>query len=237
MSELPKATQSPHTKIVTVARIDNSTRANHRVALHIAASALWRVPGRFGIARILGGAYSLRCIVFHNVSATESSFTGGMGVSITPSDFERAVQFLAKHYNPVCLQDVLDAPGGRALPPRSVLVTFDDGYASVMETAIPLCEKLGVPAVLFLNAAYLNNQRLSADNLVCYVANTIGMEAIDTAARSVKGDSAPKLSSLMEVFGHFLPPFHCPKENVFSRRSAIWERSTSVNSLRKRVCT
>ena len=178
---------------------------NRRAVLDTVASALWRVPGRFGIARILGGSYSLRCVVFHDVSEIESPFTRGMGVTTTPAKFEMALQFLAKYYNPVSLQDVLEERHGRALPSRAVLVTFDDGYKSVMETAIPSCQRLGIPAVLFLNASYLNSERLSADNLVCYVANTLGMETINAAARATKGDSTPKLGRLMEVFARFLP--------------------------------
>src|SRR5208282_3188097 len=103
------------------------------------------MPGRFGIARALG-SYSLRCVVFHNISATESPFTRGMGVSITPRDFEAALAFLTRYYTPVRLQDVLADRDGRGLPPRPILVTFDDGYASVKKWAAPLCSRFGVPA-------------------------------------------------------------------------------------------
>jgi peptidoglycan/xylan/chitin deacetylase (PgdA/CDA1 family) len=188
---------------------------NGRAVLSAMASALWYVPGRFGIARILGRSYSLRCVVFHDVSASESAFTRGMGVSITPTKLEIVLQFLAKYYNPVSLQDVLDDRNGRTLPSRAVLVTFDDGYASVMKAAIPVCQRLGVPAVLFLNAAVLNNERLSTDNLVCYVANTLGMETINAAARAVKGDNAPKLARFMDVFGRFFPSISLDEREGF----------------------
>jgi peptidoglycan/xylan/chitin deacetylase (PgdA/CDA1 family) len=138
-----------------------------------------------------------------------------MGVSMTPTKFEIVLQFLAKYYNPVSLQDVLDDRNGRNLPSRAVLVSFDDGYASVMTTAIPVCQRLGVPAVLFLNAAVLNNERLSTDNLVCYVANTLGMETINAAARAIKGDSIPTLQSLMEVFARFLPSISLSEREGF----------------------
>ena len=99
------------------------------------------MPGCFGIARILGPSYSLRCVVFHNISTSESPFTTGMNVSTTPEKFEAALKFLTTYYTPVCLDDVLADVGGQALPPRAVLVTFDDAYASVVELAAPLCRK------------------------------------------------------------------------------------------------
>jgi peptidoglycan/xylan/chitin deacetylase (PgdA/CDA1 family) len=172
--------------------------------LDLVAGALWRIPGCFGITRLLGPSYSLRCVVFHDVSANESPFTNGMGVSIFPNQFEAALRFLVRYYNPIGLRDLLNNYG-RGLPPRAVLVTFDDGYASVMKSAVPLCHELAVPAVFFLNAAFVNNHRLAPDNLVCYVANVLGMEVINSAVRSVKGDGAPTLHSLADVFTRLFP--------------------------------
>ena len=173
------------------------------------------MPGRFGIARVLGLSYSLRCVVFHDISARESPFTRGMRVTIPSSDFEAALKFLTRYYTPVRLQDVLDASEGRSLPPRPVLVTFDDGYASMMECAAPLCRKYGVPGILFLNAAFLDNEGLAPDNLVCYVANIHGMEAINAAARAVGRTDIPKLESLAEVFSRFFPSLSLAERQVF----------------------
>ena len=39
---------------------------------------------------------------------------------------------------------------GEALPPRPVVITFDDGYGSVFENALPVLEDLGWPGVLNL---------------------------------------------------------------------------------------
>ena len=173
------------------------------------------MPGRFGIARLLGPRYSLRCVLFHDVSETESSFTRGLGITITPRNFEAALRFLVKHYTPVSLQDVLSNANGRGLPPRPVLVTFDDGYASVCEFAAPLCRKLGVPAVSFVNAACLDNRQLALDNLVCYVANVLGMSTINAAVRVVNGIEDFELRSLGEVFTRFLPAISLRTRDAF----------------------
>jgi peptidoglycan/xylan/chitin deacetylase (PgdA/CDA1 family) len=164
---------------------------------------------------MLGPSYSLRCVVFHNISATESPFTTGISVSITPRRFEAALRFLTRHYTPVGLQDVLTDSDGRGLPPRAVLVTFDDAYASVVEWAAPLCRQFGVPAVFFVNAAFLDNQRLAPDNLVCYVANVLGMKAINDAVRAVRGNETPELHSLSDVFVCFFPAITLAEREVF----------------------
>jgi peptidoglycan/xylan/chitin deacetylase (PgdA/CDA1 family) len=181
----------------------------------IAAGVAWRVPGRFGVARILGRGYSLRSIVFHDISNTESPFTKGMGVSHSPARIEQVLRHICRHYRPVSLEQVLADRDGRALPERAILVTFDDGYASLMETAVPLCRQWGIPAVFFLNASVLDNRRLAADNVVCYAVNRCGMEAINGAARAVKGDGAPRLHGLAEVFSRLFPVLSVSERQTF----------------------
>jgi len=186
-----------------------------QTAIDLAAEAFWRTPGCFGIARMLGPSYSLRCVVFHNIADAESPFTKGMNVSITPGKFEAALKFLTRYYAPVHLQDVLTDSDGRGLPPRAVLVTFDDAYASVAEWAAPLCRQYGVPAVFFVNAAFLDNQRLAPDNLVCYVANVSGMEAIRAAAQAVRGAGTIELHSVSDVFTSFFPALSLSEREAF----------------------
>jgi peptidoglycan/xylan/chitin deacetylase (PgdA/CDA1 family) len=173
--------------------------------MNFAAGTLWYVPGSFDIVRILGPRYSVRSVLFHDVSDTESSFTRGLGGTITRKNFEAALRFLTKNYTPVSLQDVLASFDGKPLPLRPVLITFDDAYASVSEFAAPLCAKFGVPALFFVNAACLDNTQLSLDNLVCYVANVWGLETVNAAIRSVNGTGRFEVHSLMQVFSHFLP--------------------------------
>ncbi len=185
-----------------------------------AARALPYMPGRFSLARMLGPSYSLRCVLFHDISDTASPFTKGLGVTIRPDDFEAALIFLTKHYTPVSLEDVLKQAGGHALPPRPVLVTFDDAYASVFEIALPLCTKLGIPSVLFVNALTVDNRCFALDNIIGYAANTAGMDTINDAIRSVNRASNAKanslvLNSLAEVFTRYLPAISLPTRQAF----------------------
>jgi peptidoglycan/xylan/chitin deacetylase (PgdA/CDA1 family) len=42
-----------------------------------------------------------------------------------------------------------------ALPPRSALVTFDDGYRSILRWGLPTLLELGTPAVMFVPTGYI----------------------------------------------------------------------------------
>ena len=66
-----------------------------------------------------------------------------------------------------------------------------------------------------MNAAFLDNQRLAPDNLVCYVANVLGMETIRAAAGTVRGVGTFKLHSLSEVFTSFFPAISLAEREVF----------------------
>jgi len=201
-------------------RVDAENQAGRNqlsgpAALNLAGRTLWHLPGRFGIARLLGPGCSLRCVLFHDVSDTESSFTKGLGGTITRKDFEAALRFITRHYTPVSLQDVITGSDGRALPHRPVLVTFDDAYASVSEFAAPLCSKFGVPAVFFVNGLCLDNRQLALDNLICYVANMCGLSTINAAAHVASGTKDIDLQNLTEVFARFLPSISFSTRDVF----------------------
>jgi CelD/BcsL family acetyltransferase involved in cellulose biosynthesis len=51
----------------------------------------------------------------------------------------------------------MDALGaGQTLPPRAVALTFEDGYRDHLEIAVPLLERLGLPATFFLTPSLLS---------------------------------------------------------------------------------
>lgn len=45
--------------------------------------------------------------------------------------------------------------GGKALPPRSFLITFDDGYASMASAALPILQEFRYPAIGFVATEFL----------------------------------------------------------------------------------
>ncbi|HWQ22499.1 MAG TPA: polysaccharide deacetylase family protein [Gaiellaceae bacterium] len=63
-------------------------------------------------------------------------------------------------YRPVPLDAVRDHYlHGSPLPPRAVLITFDDGYRDNLEHALPTLRRYGYPAVLFVPIGFLDDGR------------------------------------------------------------------------------
>jgi peptidoglycan/xylan/chitin deacetylase (PgdA/CDA1 family) len=74
--------------------------------------------------------------------------------------FRWQMEYLRATMEPVSLDRALQAQTGvRALPPRSVLVTFDDGDRSVYERGLPILKSMGIPAVCFVIAGLIGTRQ------------------------------------------------------------------------------
>lgn len=98
----------------------------------------------------------LLVLAWHNVERTwyypSAPGTGCAGLAY---QLER----LSKVATIVPLGPALEAlSSGRSLPPRAVALTFDDGYRDNLEMAVPLLEKLGLPATFFLVPGFLGRE-------------------------------------------------------------------------------
>lgn len=67
-------------------------------------------------------------------------------------ELAQCVAFAKEHYTIISLDELLEARRrGRGLPPRPLLLTFDDGWADNEEHALPVLEAARVPAVIFVS--------------------------------------------------------------------------------------
>lgn len=76
------------------------------------------------------------------------------GLSVSPSNFERHIEYIRESCHPTSLLEFVDCLHGGSFPDRSVIVTFDDGYVDNLRWALPLLEAAGVPATVFVSTGY-----------------------------------------------------------------------------------
>lgn len=91
----------------------------------------------------------LTVFLFHDVTDRPSPYQRLTSSSTSVSTFERQIRWVARHFDVIHPTDLL----GGDVPPGSALVTFDDAWAGVTRTALPVLREHGVPALLFLNMA------------------------------------------------------------------------------------
>ena len=109
-------------------------------------------------------------------------------LSATPAEFARQVKYLASERRVLSLDELLEVRRGRMeLPPRSVVVTFDDGYRDFQEHAWPALRRYGVPATLFVPTAYPGDPGRAFwwDRLHAAFATTARRAPLSTAAGTV----------------------------------------------------
>jgi peptidoglycan/xylan/chitin deacetylase (PgdA/CDA1 family) len=75
------------------------------------------------------------------------------GLHVGASELEAHCRLLSSACQPISLAEWrAAAAGGPPLPPRPVLVTFDDGYRSVLTVAARILERFGIPAAVFVTS-------------------------------------------------------------------------------------
>ena len=98
----------------------------------------------------------LRVLTYHRViDPAAPSCPRRSSVSATPWEFERQMRHLARRFRVVSAEEVLDAlRAGRPLPPKAVMVTFDDAYQDFGDVAWPILRRHHLPVTLFVPTAY-----------------------------------------------------------------------------------
>jgi peptidoglycan/xylan/chitin deacetylase (PgdA/CDA1 family) len=77
-----------------------------------------------------------------------------------PERFEDHLEHIRRKASCVSIDEALEAfEGHRSLPPRAVLITFDDGNRSIIDFGMPLLRERGLPAVAFVISGLIGSDR------------------------------------------------------------------------------
>jgi peptidoglycan/xylan/chitin deacetylase (PgdA/CDA1 family) len=135
-----------------------------------------------------GGVYAdsvqtVPILCYHRFGTSAATAGWGGKMTVSPANFAAQLDWLARNDYHVIrlaqLQGFLD--GKQALPKRSVVITFDDGYESVYRHALPVLRKYNFPATLFVYTDFIGAgdalswaqlQELSASGLVSVQAHS-----------------------------------------------------------------
>lgn len=100
-----------------------------------------------------GGSVALTDVLILCYHALSDEWEASLAVR--PRDFERQLRLLvSRGYQGTTFERaVLDPPAARTLA-----VTFDDAYRSVIELALPVLSSLGVPATVFAPSAFIGSE-------------------------------------------------------------------------------
>jgi peptidoglycan/xylan/chitin deacetylase (PgdA/CDA1 family) len=149
-------------------------------------NAVYRALGETvsGVRRA-NGTPSLRVLMYHKVNDLP-----GNPVTVPVGLFEEQMSELRELGYPAVGLDAVLAHflDGAPLPAGATLITFDDGYEDVLRHALPVLERHGYPAVLFVPLGYVgetsplpHEKRLAAKGLVNRTLDWDGLRELDAA--------------------------------------------------------
>ena len=94
-------------------------------------------------------------LMYHSVSDAPAAATGAL--SVRPAMFAAQLRHLRNHgfsgltFGELCQR----RRSGQPLPARPIVLTFDDGYADLIEAAVPIMIEQGFPATVFVTTGWL----------------------------------------------------------------------------------
>jgi len=95
-------------------------------------------------------------LAFHRVNDYDNS-----NLSTSINMFDKVMWSIQQYYNSVPLQFIIDRlHKGKKITPKTIAITFDDGYRDNLLYAAPILKKYNIPATFFVTSGYINTQRI-----------------------------------------------------------------------------
>jgi peptidoglycan/xylan/chitin deacetylase (PgdA/CDA1 family) len=98
-------------------------------------------------------ANALVVLQYHHISDTTPKIT-----SLSAELFKQHLDYLDRHdFNVVSMSHAIELlKAKKALPEKTVLITFDDGYRSIYDTALPMLKEKNYPFTVFVSTNSIN---------------------------------------------------------------------------------
>ncbi len=109
----------------------------------------------------------LTVLIYHRVLAEPEELREG---EVDARLFEMQMAFLARNFSVLSLTEAIGSLKAGQLAKRACCITFDDGYADNLTLALPILERHGLPATVFVATAYLDGGRMFNDTSIEIIA-------------------------------------------------------------------
>ncbi|MDP9482915.1 MAG: polysaccharide deacetylase family protein [Chloroflexota bacterium] len=128
----------------------------------------------------------LPVLTYHRVAEPDDDHYPGL-ISASPEAFVRQIDELGQRFSFVGLDAVLArAAGGPPIPPRSLLITFDDAYRDFAAAAWPVLRDREIPVVLFVPTGFPDRPvAFWWDRLYAALIRSQRTDPLETAAGSL----------------------------------------------------
>lgn len=179
----------------------------------------------------------LRVLTYHRIDNPQNRPHLYPGLSIPPAAFVAQMEYLASSsYNPISAQDLLirlTDPNPKPLPPRAVLVTFDDGYQDFKEYAWSILQRFAIPAILFVPTAFPDHpERPFWWDTLHHILTTTNKQSISTFAGDLPLTTPQECTIAYNLLRDFLTSLpHDETLHTVEQLTAALEVSPTPNNI------
>jgi peptidoglycan/xylan/chitin deacetylase (PgdA/CDA1 family) len=178
-------------------------------------------PSTPGLGRILRRETTI--VLYHHFAEGEDALTKHLRLTTKPETFKQHLDYYSKNFDIISGAELID---GVRLPKKSLLITFDDAYSSVLDIAGPLLKSRKAPSVFFVNPATVQGDFLPIDNVLSLASEMLGfarvLRMLDVAKNEVQ--------SVAELIARVVSDMNTSKVREAKRRlcEAIGESEAAV---------
>lgn len=123
-----------------------------KVLPHVTASLIRSVGN--SIAPRKAGAGRLCVLNYHRIMSAPDPL---LDTEPDAAIFDWQMQLLKQCFNVLPLHEATKMLASERMPPRAVAISFDDGYRSIHDLAMPILVKHGLPATVFVTTGHMQD--------------------------------------------------------------------------------
>ncbi len=150
----------------------------------------------------------LNILIYHRVMPEPDSLRPW---EIDQAQFKRQMTWINGVFNVIPLSQAVEQIKENRLEPRTLAITFDDGYLDNLTVAVPILKAFNYPATFFCTSAWLNGGLMWNDQVIesvrCWpdtelVLEELGLEPLPVATESDKNSAIEILLPKLKYLNH-----------------------------------
>jgi len=159
----------------------------------------------------------LSILIFHRVLPFPDPIFPG---EIHAERFNSLMEALVKTFNILPLSEATARLKSGSLPTRSLCITFDDGYRDNAEVALPILNRLNIPATFFVSTSFLDGGCMWNDVVIEAIRNT-KKEELDLTTIGLDHIPVTNLEQRQFAIGRVLSELKYQPQNTRDENTAI----------------
>ena len=125
-------------------------------------------------------------LMYHRVTKSEKPDFLPSALNCPVSRFLEHLTVLRKYCSILPLEEAWNlVREGRRLPPRTVVLTFDDCWYENMKTVLDPLAEAAIPATFFVSAGDIDREELHPDHRFYYLASQVGAEQLARGLQAI----------------------------------------------------